>query len=497
MLNLRKTSLALTVFFSTEMWERYGFYVVQSLLALFLTSHFHLSDAYTYTLVGTSTALTYISPMVGGWVADNYLGQKRAVLLGAVLLFVSYIILATVNNLHHLFLALAMIAAGTGLLKPNISALLGKQYEKGDPKRSSGFTIFYLGITTGIILGTALPSKLQELYGWSACFFSASIGLALAFFVFGFGVRILKIQEYAVLRCSMIVGWLCTIAFILIEYVTFYLVLRNPGIADAFFICVAAFAFFVVLKIAAREQGAQRRKTLSLLFLFIISVLFWSFYFQMFTDLTLFITRAVRPTVFGFQFPAPYYVTVQSLGMVVLGVVLARIWAKLRTKNVAYTISIQFTIAVGCILMAYCIILWITSNSHSSQLISPWPMMGAYLMISLAELMLSPIGLSAVTLLASENTVSTLMGIFLVSLGLGGFLSGKLAKVAVIQKHNLSLIAIKSHYAHSFYVLTLILAGAFFITVILNYIIKRLSMHITWQNIDETVVTQACAKAVA
>jgi POT family proton-dependent oligopeptide transporter len=189
--------MALSVFFSTEMWERYGFYVVQSLLALFLSVHLHLSDDYTYTLVGSFTALTYISPIVGGWIADNCLGQKNAVLLSTLLLFCSYIILALAHNLAHLLFALAMIAVGTGLLKPNISALLGKQYVKGDPKRNSGFTIFYLGITLGIVLGTTLPSKLQAMYGWSACFFNASIGLVLAFLVFYFGVRVLKIKEYA------------------------------------------------------------------------------------------------------------------------------------------------------------------------------------------------------------------------------------------------------------------------------------------------------------
>jgi POT family proton-dependent oligopeptide transporter len=482
MFKLQKSSMALSVFFSTEMWERYGFYVAQSLLALFLSVHLQLSDGYTYTLVGSFTALTYISPIIGGWIADNCLGQKHSVLFGAVLLFFSYIVLASAHNLAHLLFALAMIAVGTGLLKPNISALLGKQYAKGDPKRNSGFTIFYLGITLGIVLGTTLPSKLQAMYGWSACFFSASIGLVLAFLVFFFGVRLLKIQDYATPKHNPLVNWSRAVGLILIAYIIFYLVLRNPSVANIFFIVVAAGAIGVVLKIAFNEQGDQRRKTLSLLVLFVISVFFWSFYFQMFTDLTLFITRAVQPTVLGLNFPAPYYVSVQSFGMLVIGVFLARLWSKMRTKNIAHTISIQFTIAVGCILIAYGIILWVTSgDSHSLRLISAWPIMGAYLMISLAELMLSPIGLSSVTLLSSEHVVSTLMGVFFVSLGLGGFISGQLAKIAAIHDNHLSLTATKSHYFHSFSTLTMILAGAFVVTCFLSYLVKCLSRGITWE----------------
>jgi POT family proton-dependent oligopeptide transporter len=481
MFKLQQASMALSVFFSTEMWERYGFYVVQSLLALFLSLHLHLSDDYTYTLVGSFTALTYISPIVGGWIADNCLGQKNAVLLSALLLFCSYIILALAHDLAHLLFALAMIAVGTGLLKPNISALLGKQYAKGDPKRNSGFTIFYLGITLGIILGTTLPSKLQAMYGWSACFFSASIGLVLAFLVFYFGVRVLKIKEYAILKNTWIVNWSRALGLIFLAYLIFYSVLRNPTVANAFFIVVAISAIGVVLKIAFKEQGDQRRKTLSLLILFVISVFFWSFYFQMFMGLTLFITRAVQHTVLGVHFPAPYYVSVESFGMLVIGLFLAVLWSKMRTKNIAYTISIQFTIAVGCILIAYGLILWATSTSHSLQLISAWPILGAYLMISFAELMLSPIGLASVTLLAREQVVSTIMGVFFVTLGLGGFLAGQLAKIADINNNHLSLTAIKSHYFHSFSTLTVILATAFIVTCFLSYLVKCLSREITWE----------------
>src|SRR5262245_54132396 len=141
---------SLHTFFATEMWERYGFYVVQTLLALYLAFHFKWIDKRIYSLVGSFTALTYLSPLIGGWIADHLLGQKRAILTGAVFLFFSYLTLSWLTSDNGLAAALAGIAVGTGLLKPNISSLLGNEYPSGSAKRESGFTIFYMGITTGI-----------------------------------------------------------------------------------------------------------------------------------------------------------------------------------------------------------------------------------------------------------------------------------------------------------------------------------------------------------
>lgn len=464
----------LAVFCTTEMWERYGFYVVQALLALYLSLHLRMSDVKTYALVGSFTALTYISPIIGGWVADNFLGQKRAVLVGAILLSASYVVISFAISINLLLCALALIATGTGLLKPNISALLGRQYAVGDPKRNSGFTIFYLGITVGIILGTVLPIKLQSIFGWKTCFLSASIGAMFAYGVFFYGIRKFNIHEYATPKNKMLVNWLIALSTMTASFIIFYVVLINNEMADMFFMGVIVFSVGIVLRIAQKETGYQRYKTLALLLLFTISALFWAFYFEMFLVLTLFITRVVEPTFLGISFPAPYYVAVQSVGMVIFGIMLSKLWASMREKNVAYAVSIKFTLSICLILIAYGVILWVSADT-SSALISVLPILGAYLMISLAELLLSPIGLSAVTQLASQKVVSTMMGIFLVSLGVGGFLSGKLAELAVIDDMTQSLVQIKNQYFAGFQILVLILMGVLVFTCLLAFLIRRLT----------------------
>ncbi|MDF3054347.1 MAG: Proton/peptide symporter, family protein [Gammaproteobacteria bacterium] len=494
MLNTLPTSTRiLAIFCGTEMWERYGFYVVQALLALYLSFHLRLSDAETYALVGSFTALTYISPIIGGWIADKFLGQKRAVMTGAIVLSSSYVVVSFATSINILLLSLALIAVGTGLLKPNISAMLGRQYEYGDPKRNSGFTIFYLGITVGIILGTVLPIKLQNIFGWKVCFLSAALGAAFAFLVFFYGIRKLDIKEYAHFTQRMLTNWCIAIGVLILSFFLFYGVLLYPYVADTFFLVVVLIATGIVLRIAQKEQGCQRYKTLSLLLLFVISVFFWAFYFEMFIVLTLFITRVVEPVVLGIAFPAPYYVAVQSLGMIFFGLILSKLWAKMKHKNVAHVTGVKFTFSIICMLIAYSIILLLVSSNQSAALLSPWPILGAYLMISLAELLLSPIGLSAVTQLASQKVVSTMMGIFFVSLGIGGFLAGRLAEFAVIKDTADSIVLMKMQYLSGFQNLVIILVGVLFVTCIFAFTITRLTKRVMWeQPVADTKAPKMC-----
>lgn len=464
----------LAVFVSTEMWERYGFYVVQSLLALLLAKHFRFDEENIYILVGSFTALTYVSPILGGWLADNYLGQKQSIYLGIILLSLSYLMLAMANELNNLLAALAAIAAGTGLLKPNISALLGKQYKEGCEHRDRDFIIFYLGINAGIILGTTIPSKLQAHFGWHVCFISATFGLILAFFKFYIGNKITKIKEQTTITSQPFLKIIKALAILSLTFILFFLILKTPTVANTFFIITALSAAGIVLKIAFSQSGQQRRNTLCLLLLFVISVFFWSFYFQMFTTLILFIAHIVEPMLLGFAFPPPYYVALQSIGILIFGTLMAKFLPQDKSDNVAYAVAKKFTISIVSLFLMYFLI-WLTiSHDMSSALLSIYPLLLAYLVMSFSELMLSPIGLSAVTKLSAENVVSTMMGIFFVSLGLGGFMSGQLARLAVITSDRTSIIEIKTQYLHAFGQFDLILLGVLATTILLSIAIKKL-----------------------
>ncbi|WED44646.1 peptide MFS transporter [Legionella cardiaca] len=455
------------------MWERYGFYVVQTLLALYLAFHFKWQDERVYALVGTFTALTYLSPVIGGWIADHLLGQKRAILVGAVFLFFSYLSLFLIASDNALTAALAGIAVGTGLLKPNISSLLGNEYHEGSPRRESGFTIFYMGITTGIILGTTLPSLLHYHFGWSIAFASAALGMVIAFFVFLFGVHRYKIADY---HPSELTPPKAIKAFFImfLLWIASFTILHYPSLADITFAVVILLCFIYLIDVIKRETPKQARQTIVIGLLCIISVMFWAFYFQMFLSLTLFISRVVEPKLFGILFPPPYYVSIQSIGMIIFGYFLSRSRPQLDSTHSGIKTGNKFILSMIFITLAYVLIMLVSKSSHGTTLLSPLYFIPAYLMISIAELLLSPVGLSAITVLASRKKVSTMMGIFFVSLGIGAFLSGKLATLTAVKPEELSILQLKAHYTHTFTHLLYILLAATFICIILNKVIKSL-----------------------
>lgn len=458
------------------MWERYGFYVVQSLLALYLALHFKWPDKQIYALVGSFTALTYLSPLIGGWIADKLIGQKRAIILGALILFLSYCLLTLIDSDHALTAALAGIAVGTGLLKPNISSLLGNEYPVGSPRRESGFTIFYMGITAGIILGTTLPSKLSSYYGWAMSFRSAALGMIIALVVFAYGVLKYKINDYQPFVFAVKKVLFAVVLLLALWSLSFY-VLNYPQLANLFFGLVVLFSATYIVYSVNNETMRQARQTLIIGLLCIISVVFWAFYFQMFMSLTLFISRVVEPKLFGIQFPAPYYVTIESLGMLIIGYFLAKKHHHLSLVERGLSTGKKFVLSMFLMTLAYFIIALVSSYIDQSGLLSPLYIIPAYLLISLAELLLSPVGLSAITVLACKKKVSTMMGIFFVSLGIGGFLSGKLATLTAIPDGETNIVVLKTLYAHAFMQQLSILFVASLGCLVIYAVIKFLLTH--------------------
>lgn len=465
---------SLCIFFLTEMWERYGFYVVQTLLALYLALHFKWPDKEIYALVGSFTALTYISPVLGGWIADHLIGQKRCTLLGAFFLFLSYILFGFHASGNFLMIALSGIAVGTGLLKSNISSLLGNEYAINSPLRESGFTIFYMGITAGIILGTTLPSLLSEYFGWPASFFSAAFGIVFAFLIFTWGIKYLNIHDYhpyqfdlkKILFASMLILSMASIAFMILSF---------PTMANIAFITTIGLSVAYLLYSTYREPREQARRTLSILFFCIISAIFWAFNFQMFLSFTLFITRIVKPTFFHFSFYPPYYVAIQSFGMIIIGSILSRRRSKSSISAQGISAANKFVLAMLITTLAFA---WLAYIAHmslgASEMIAVYYMIPIYLAFSFAELFLSPVGLSVITLLASRKKVSTMMGIFFVSLGIGGFLAGKLANYTALTQEDIALPLLKAHYASAYLQLFKITCLALFVSFILKCCIKSL-----------------------
>ncbi|MFI4919240.1 MAG: peptide MFS transporter [Legionellales bacterium] len=464
---------SLRIFFATEMWERYGFYVVQTLLALYLTRHFNWNDKDIYALVGSFTALTYVSPVVGGWIADRLLGQKRTIIAGGVILFTCYLVLGLIASDNILILSLAGIAVGTGLFKPNISSLLGNEYPENSSRRESGFTVFYMGITSGIIFGCTFPSQLNYYFGWSVSFTSAAVGMLIGLAVFIFGVYHYRIKDYSPYEYQFKKILQASLALVSL-WLTSFGILHYTMLANFAFIAIVVISIGYFLYSIKYAAALEARKTMVIGLLCVISIIFWTFYFQMFLSFTLFLSRVVDSTLFGIQFPPPYYVSIQSFGAILFGLFLARRKRHPSKQQPGIQSANKFLFSMFFMASAFILMTLVCRLDTSPQLLSPLFFIPVYLMISLAELLLYPVGLSVVTVLSSRKKVSTMMGVFFVSLGVGGFLAGKLAELAAIAPGETSITLLKAHYAAAFSNISYLLIASLLVCVLLNRIIKRL-----------------------
>jgi POT family proton-dependent oligopeptide transporter len=253
--------------------------------------------------------------------------------------------------------------------------------------------------------------------------------------------------------------------------------MTSNKLANTIFVTVVILSLGYILSCIYKEPKYQAKQTAVILFLCLVSAMFWAFYFQMFLSLTLFIARVVKPTLFGIPCPAPYYVAIQSLGMIIIGIFLAQDKVDRPHHQKAIRAGNKFLLSMVIMTLAYALIMFVSRLSLQSEaLLSPLWIIPTYLLISLAELLLSPVGLCAVTLLSSRKRVSTMMGIFFVSLGTGGFLSGKLATLTAIPSGDLSTLQIKLHYAEGFTTIFWILLILTISCIGINFLIRRL-MH--------------------
>jgi POT family proton-dependent oligopeptide transporter len=468
-----KQPRGLPVFFLTEMWERYGFYVVQGLLVLFLTQKFQLSDSQSYAILGSFTALAYILPIVGGYIADSSLGYRHAILLGGLLLCLGYGTMGFASDPNQFYLGLAVVTVGTGLFKPNVSSLLGTLYVQDDPRRDAGYTLFYVGINMGSILAYILSGYLMQNYGWHASFGSASIGLLLGVIIFAVGCWMYKISDNRMIQPGF-GKYIITYVLIGILIVLSNFVLQHEDWARRLFYVMCVIVLLVIGYQATKEHGLQRRRIIAYLLLLIISVVFWAIFFQMFLSLDLFIERVVSHNFFGYNIPTTWFLSTESIGVVVFGPILGMLWTRLHRANRGPSLPGKFCIGIFLIAVAFGLLYLSIETTTSLAMVFPLWLIVSYLVIAISELSLSPIGLAMVVELSPPRLVGMMMGIFFVSLGLGGKLAGFLADYAAIPSNMHDLATIKDLYKAAFLHYAEIALAATVLALIFTPFIKRL-----------------------
>lgn len=472
---------ALPFLFLTELWERFGFYIVQGMLVLYMTQSFGFSDDLSYTISGVFAALVYISPIVGGYLADRLLGFKTAILWGSVFLIVGYVCIAL--PLAHLFyVSLAIIIIGNGLFKPNISSLLGMLYGPDDPNRDTGFTIFYVGINIGALLAGISSGYARNHLGWHASFALAGIGLFIGLVTFVVGMKYMKLENRFPLIAQ---GWLCKPLLFLYSLVAIGLVslLLNCVVLAKWLLPMLGIFLLIFLSVFTIKQAPIDRNRLQILIVLTISsVVFWMLCLQIFFSLNLFVERLIHKNWFGLSIPTTAFYSLEGAFIILFGPLMAWFWQWLSTRAWNPSPVLKFMIAMICVSAAFLLLSMSTYFHNDNHLINPLWVVLSYSLISLGELFLSPIGLSAVTMLAPMRMIGMMMGVWFVATGFGGEFAGWLAKLANVPESAKQPLLELPIYRQAFLVYALIALG---MAVVLLFVHFTLMRHIAFERFPQ------------
>jgi POT family proton-dependent oligopeptide transporter len=561
--------------FTTEMWERFGYYGMRALLTLYLTKHFLFSDQQATGLYGGYTALVYLTPLVGGLLADQYLGSKRSVKFGAIIMAIGYFTLAfggspakpfatvdgqryevVVDNFvdrpssdpnearyliaqgkklqirgnedgsislldngqeaQHLekgrfesgadrnpltitimLLALSLISVGNGFFKPNISTIVGTLYDQGDRRRDAGFTIFYMGINLGSIGGQLFCPLLADYFGWWAGLSLAGVGMLISYALIqfdggrlsGFGERPENAQNRDIL---IYIGALVAVPVLIFLFQN--LMNSQPAAEGSGFLGYLAslslmgkllFGTFIVAVPAiliwsyAKGTRTEAQMMTAAMILIVFNVFFWTLFEQAGSSLTLFADRNTDRSVFGlFTLSAPQTQNFNPIFIVLLAPLMSALWIGLAKRNIEPSIPVKFAIALMGVGAGFLLLVFGTTfaGAGNNFQVGLWWLAGLYLIHSIAELCISPVGLSMITKLSIARVVGLMMGVWFLSISVAQYFAGIVAQFASVETVGGQVTNLKvslETYTHTFTTIAWIAIAAGVALFLLSWPLQR------------------------
>jgi POT family proton-dependent oligopeptide transporter len=448
-----KQPQGLYLLFFTELWERFGYYTLQTIIILYMTKGLALTDTNADLLYASFSSLLFLTPAIGGYLADRYLGFQRAIILGGVLLIVGYIASAFQNE-NIFFLGLSILICGNGFFKPNVSSIVGELYGENDPRRDGGFTIFYMGINLGSLVPPLIAGALVVKYGWHAGFILAAIGMTIGQVIFILGRKKLGnagLKPYAQEARPALTKsfWVMLWGGIFVVIALCELALNYPATTSYLIEIAAVGIFIMVIWFSLKEQGNARHKMFASLILIMISVGFWSLYNQTFTSLMLFADRNMTHYFLGMSLDAEATQFFNPFFIILLSPILSRLWIQLAPRGLNPSIQNKFSLGVLFICLGYFFLNIGVKYFAVAGLVSPWWLCGSYFLQTIGELLLSPIGLAMITVLCPKYRVGMMMGVWFFSTALSFAIGGSLANIAA-GAEKLAPTASALIYSHAF-----------------------------------------------
>jgi proton-dependent oligopeptide transporter, POT family len=427
------------------MWERFSYYGMRALLILFMTAPLAagglgFDTASAGAVYGLYTSMVYMATLPGGWVADRLIGQRRAVLYGGIIIAMGHFSMA-VPSLATFYLGLFLIVVGTGLLKGNISVIVGQLYAQGDGRRDAGFSIFYMGINLGAFIAPLLCGYLGQQINWHLGFGAAGLGMVLGVVQYVWGSKYLgdagmqpaapaspEAAERLKVRVALMAGAALAIliGFGLATF-TGALPITANQVADGagYFLLIATVVFFGWLFFGADWAPAERKRLYAIAVFFVAAALFWSVFEQAGSTLNLFADRDTRTELYGWDFPSSWFQSLNSLYIITLAPVFAWLWVRLGSREPS-TAS-KFALGLIFVGAGFAILIVAARLAEQGVQVSPMWLVVTYLLHTIGELTLSPVGLSAMTKLAPARIAGLMMGVWFLATAVGNFIAGRLA----------------------------------------------------------------------
>jgi POT family proton-dependent oligopeptide transporter len=385
----------LALLFVAEMWERFSYYGMRALLVLYMVHALGWTDARADHLYGLYTGTVYLTPLLGGWLADRLIGTRRSLVIGGLIIATGHFVLA-IPDPRSFYPGLVLVVIGTGFFKPNVSTMVGQLYRPGDGRRDAGFTIFYMGINVGGFIAPLICGYLAQRVGWHWGFGAAGVGM-----LFGLGAYLLLRDRYL------------------------------PGIG-----LVPERRGVTTERAKAPASADERQRVLALAIVFFLSTFFWLSYEQAGSSLTLFADRFTAAHLGGFTMPSSWYQSAQPLFVLLLAPLFAILWRVLARRGLEPSTALKIALGLAILGAGYAFMIVgghgadacvAARTAGGCAVVSPFWLLSTYFFSVMGELCISPVGLSYVTKVAPARFASFLMGAFFLSLSAGNFLAGRLA----------------------------------------------------------------------
>ncbi len=461
-----------------QMWEFFSYYGMRSLLILFLTQKLLMSDEHAYALYGAYTSLVYVTPILGGYLADRYLGNYWAVVIGGLLMVAGHVVLSIPSNDHTtLYSALALIICGYGFFKTNSSCLLGELYKGHESARESGFSISYIGGNIGSALAPIFCGYAASRWGWHVGFALAGIGMFIGLIIFSTGrknfVHVQKANKAALTqKTAGISHWFLIILGVVAAAVGLVFVLKDL-LAGYILAVILAFSALQMLRLYRKSDAEDRKKLHSIMYFMIFGMVFWAFDQQGGSSISLFIERNVDTDIFGYHIPTAFFQSVNPVAVIVGGAAVTWLWKVLSSRQISVRTLTKLNMGLFLLTAGFSLITLSSklamATGHTTFL---WLFIGLFF-IGIAELFIDPVALAAITRMNPQGATGTVAGIYMLMGGsVANYLAANIAELTSTntpQGDAIDLITSAAQYHHVFQSILIVTVVVLVMGLLVNF----------------------------